>query len=219
MAVVVVVDVDRGGNQDSQARTLGNCRSFDDAWKGEQLQASGAVLRYVREGAGVPVILVQGVGVIAEGWRPQIDALRDRYAVAAADNRGIGGSTFSGGAQRRRHGGGRARHGRRRGIRPLPPRRPLDGRPDRAGGGAATAGAGDQPGAAVHVPPRPGRGAPHPRHRLDRPPDSDRHPRDATPRLHATGDAGPLPTHRTADARRRSGRRSADTISPTSRRS
>jgi pimeloyl-ACP methyl ester carboxylesterase len=60
------------------------------------LEAGGAVLRYVREGTGVPVILVQGVGVIGEGWRPQIDGLRDRYAVVAADNRGIGGSTFSG---------------------------------------------------------------------------------------------------------------------------
>jgi pimeloyl-ACP methyl ester carboxylesterase len=58
------------------------------------LETRGAVLRYLREGAGVPVILVQGVGVIGEGWRPQIDGLRDRYAVVAADNRGIGGSTL-----------------------------------------------------------------------------------------------------------------------------
>ena len=69
------------------------------------LETSGAVLRYVREGTGVPVILVQGVGVIGEGWRPQIDGLRDRYAVVAPDNRGIGGSTFTrAGAHRRGHG-------------------------------------------------------------------------------------------------------------------
>ena len=59
------------------------------------LEIDGAVLRYLREGTGVPVVLVQGVGVIGEGWRPQIDALRSRHAVVAADNRGIGGSTFT----------------------------------------------------------------------------------------------------------------------------
>jgi pimeloyl-ACP methyl ester carboxylesterase len=58
------------------------------------LDASGAILRYVREGNGVPVILVQGAGVVGEGWRPQIDGLRDRYTLAAPDNRGIGGSTL-----------------------------------------------------------------------------------------------------------------------------
>lgn len=62
------------------------------------LETSGVVLRYVREGSGVPVILVQGVGVIGEGWRPQIAALADRHAIAAPDNRGIGGSTHGSGA-------------------------------------------------------------------------------------------------------------------------
>ena len=51
----------------------------------------------LREGSGVPVILVQGVGVIGEGWRPQIAALRDRYSLVAPDNRGIGGSTLGSG--------------------------------------------------------------------------------------------------------------------------
>jgi len=60
------------------------------------LETGGAVLRYTREGAGLPVMLVQGVGVIGEGWRPQIDSLRDRYTVVAADNRGIGRSAFTG---------------------------------------------------------------------------------------------------------------------------
>lgn len=62
------------------------------------LETRGAVLRYVREGSGAPVILVQGVGVIGEGWRPQIAALRDCYSLAAPDNRGIGGSTLGSGA-------------------------------------------------------------------------------------------------------------------------
>src|SRR4029453_6210488 len=61
------------------------------------LETGGAVLRYVREGRGVPVMLVQGVGVIGEGWRPQIAALRDRYSLAAPDNRGIGGSSLGSG--------------------------------------------------------------------------------------------------------------------------
>ena len=64
----------------------------------KRLETGGAVLHYTREGAGLPVMLVQGVGVIGEGWRPQITGLRDRYAVVAADNRGIGGSTFTGAA-------------------------------------------------------------------------------------------------------------------------
>jgi pimeloyl-ACP methyl ester carboxylesterase len=57
------------------------------------LETRGVVLRYVCEGSGVPVILAQGVGVIGEGWRPQIAALRDRHVLVAPDNRGIGGST------------------------------------------------------------------------------------------------------------------------------
>ena len=61
------------------------------------LQRPGAALRYLREGAGIPVILVQGVGVVADGWRPQIEGLRNRCDVVAPDNRGIGGSTWTSG--------------------------------------------------------------------------------------------------------------------------
>jgi aminoacrylate hydrolase len=64
----------------------------------ETLETRGVVLRYVREGSGVPVILAQGVGVGGEGWRPQITALRDRYALVAPDNRGIGGSSLGAGS-------------------------------------------------------------------------------------------------------------------------
>jgi pimeloyl-ACP methyl ester carboxylesterase len=49
------------------------------------------------EGAGVPVLLVQGVGVHGEGWRPQIDALSSRYSCLAFDNRGMGRSQPPGG--------------------------------------------------------------------------------------------------------------------------
>lgn len=51
-----------------------------------------ARIQYWKTGAGPAVILVQGVGVIGEGWRPQIDALKDRYTVIWIDNRGIGQS-------------------------------------------------------------------------------------------------------------------------------
>jgi pimeloyl-ACP methyl ester carboxylesterase len=61
------------------------------------LEIRGAVVRYVREGSGAPVILVQGVGVIGEGWRPQMAALGDNYSLVAPDNRGIGGSTLGSG--------------------------------------------------------------------------------------------------------------------------
>ena len=57
------------------------------------LETRGVSVRYVREGSGAPVVLLQGVGVIGEGWRPQIAALRDRFTVVAPDNRGIGGSS------------------------------------------------------------------------------------------------------------------------------
>lgn len=60
----------------------------------KRLETRDGVLRYVRDGGGLPVILVQGVGVIGEGWRPQMAALRDRYSMVAPDNRGIGGSSL-----------------------------------------------------------------------------------------------------------------------------
>ena len=59
-----------------------------------QLQTPDATIHYIREGTGVPLILVQGAGVIGEGWRPQIDALREHHTIVALDNRGIGGSTY-----------------------------------------------------------------------------------------------------------------------------
>ena len=51
-----------------------------------------ARIQYWKTGAGPAVILVQGAGVIGEGWRPQIDVLKDRYTVIWIDNRGIGQS-------------------------------------------------------------------------------------------------------------------------------
>ena len=58
------------------------------------LDTSGSSLSYLREGNGPPVLLLQGVGLIAEGWRPQIRGLADRHTCIAPDNRGIGRSTI-----------------------------------------------------------------------------------------------------------------------------
>ena len=38
------------------------------------------------------MVLVQGVGIIGRGWKPQVDGLRDRYSTVTIDNRGIGRS-------------------------------------------------------------------------------------------------------------------------------
>ena len=47
--------------------------------------------RYVARGEGEPVLFVQGAGVPAKGWTPQLDGLSDRFHCAAFDNRGIDG--------------------------------------------------------------------------------------------------------------------------------
>lgn len=56
------------------------------------LPLDGASLHYLREGTGPAALLLQGVGVIGEGWRPQFDGLCDRYTMVTLDNRGIGAS-------------------------------------------------------------------------------------------------------------------------------
>ena len=59
-----------------------------------QLEVPSAQLSYRRAGSGPGVLLIQGVGVIGDGWRPQIDGLRDRYTTLSFDNRGLGASTL-----------------------------------------------------------------------------------------------------------------------------
>lgn len=57
------------------------------------LRLDDASLSYGQAGDhGPPVLLVQGVGCVGEGWRPQIDDLARDHRVAWLDNRGIGGS-------------------------------------------------------------------------------------------------------------------------------
>jgi aminoacrylate hydrolase len=50
------------------------------------------MIKHISAGDGEPVLLIQGVGVGKEGWRPQIEGLSDRFRTVAFDNRGIDGS-------------------------------------------------------------------------------------------------------------------------------
>lgn len=59
----------------------------------------GARISYQRSGEGPAVLLVQGVGIVGEGWRPQVLGLRDRFTVVCLDNRGIGESSLPKGAE------------------------------------------------------------------------------------------------------------------------
>jgi len=49
-------------------------------------------LQYEIAGQGSPVFLIQGVGVVGEGWRLQVAALKHRFQTLIFDNRGIGKS-------------------------------------------------------------------------------------------------------------------------------
>ncbi len=54
-------------------------------------------MAYNREGQGPAVLLIQGVGLIGNGWRPQVKGIADRFTVVTFDNRGIGGSSITSG--------------------------------------------------------------------------------------------------------------------------
>lgn len=55
----------------------------------------GCNLSWFVEGQGTPVVLIQGSGVGANGWRPQLDALASRYQCLCFDNRAYGRSAPS----------------------------------------------------------------------------------------------------------------------------
>lgn len=56
-----------------------------------------ARIHYSEVGQGEPVLLIQGTGLTAAGWSPQIEALSASYRVISCDNRGIGKSSCSDG--------------------------------------------------------------------------------------------------------------------------
>jgi len=49
-------------------------------------------LHYFVEGSGPKVVLIQGVGVGGEGWRPQVEGLSSDFRCLCLDNRGFGSS-------------------------------------------------------------------------------------------------------------------------------
>jgi pimeloyl-ACP methyl ester carboxylesterase len=55
----------------------------------------GCNLSWFIEGQGTPVVLIQGSGVGANGWRPQLDALTPRFQCLCFDNRAYGMSVPS----------------------------------------------------------------------------------------------------------------------------
>jgi pimeloyl-ACP methyl ester carboxylesterase len=57
------------------------------------LKQTDTNLYYESAGHGPPVLLIQGVGVVGGCWRPQADALAQRFRTLLFDNRGIGKST------------------------------------------------------------------------------------------------------------------------------
>lgn len=57
------------------------------------VERPGSRVHYSKRGTGPGVLLLQGVGVIGEGWLPQVAALESSYTTIAIDNRGIGQST------------------------------------------------------------------------------------------------------------------------------
>ena len=58
------------------------------------LSRPDARIAYTRSGTGPAVLLIQGVGVVGEGWRPQVEELQREFTVVSFDNRGIGASTM-----------------------------------------------------------------------------------------------------------------------------
>ncbi|MDB6132793.1 MAG: alpha/beta hydrolase fold protein [Verrucomicrobiales bacterium] len=56
------------------------------------LQTPDTPLYYEIAGDGSPVLFIQGVGVVGEGWRPQVDTLKEEFRTMIFDNRGIGKS-------------------------------------------------------------------------------------------------------------------------------
>lgn len=57
------------------------------------VEREGSLVAYQRTGRGPAVLWLQGVGVIGDGWRPQLEALAGSYTCVTVDNRGIGAST------------------------------------------------------------------------------------------------------------------------------
>lgn len=58
----------------------------------QTLEFRGCRLAYRIEGAGAPLLMIQGVGAHGLGWNPQVEILEKHFACLTFDNRGIGAS-------------------------------------------------------------------------------------------------------------------------------
>jgi aminoacrylate hydrolase len=56
-------------------------------------RAHAVELSYETAGSGPAVLCIQGVGVVGEGWRPQVEGLASHFRLMTFDNRGIGRSS------------------------------------------------------------------------------------------------------------------------------
>jgi pimeloyl-ACP methyl ester carboxylesterase len=61
------------------------------------IEHRGCRLAYDLRGDGPPVLLIQGVGVHGDGWRPQVDELAGHYRCLTFDHRGLNRSQPIGG--------------------------------------------------------------------------------------------------------------------------
>lgn len=57
-----------------------------------QLVRADVAISYALAGDGPPVLFIQGIGVVGDGWQPQVSALSERWQTLTFDNRGIGKS-------------------------------------------------------------------------------------------------------------------------------
>jgi pimeloyl-ACP methyl ester carboxylesterase len=57
----------------------------------------GCTLSWFTTGDGPPVVMIQGTGIGAAGWRPQVEGLSGRFRCLCFDNRGLGPSQPLGG--------------------------------------------------------------------------------------------------------------------------
>jgi pimeloyl-ACP methyl ester carboxylesterase len=57
---------------------------------------NGSALSWVVDGEGPPVVMIHGMGIGADGWAPQTEALSSEFACMRFDNRGFGESQPAG---------------------------------------------------------------------------------------------------------------------------
>src|SRR5262245_22140553 len=54
------------------------------------VDANGLRTYHERHGDGPPVLLLHGAGMVAEGWRPLIEALAAEFSLFVPERRGVG---------------------------------------------------------------------------------------------------------------------------------